>query len=390
MEPAMLLSELPAELLQHIASYIPATHIALAFAPTCRALRKAARNALNDISLLAVTSTTANSVVLLYIDGSVVIEWDAKPPRRIKTRSGGWATGIACGEDMSLHVGQYSAHGLLTFALPRDVRRAEHARAGYSYERSIQTAPSPEGVVCAHGIVYSVGIDPNGFSSVWRHTLAGTEVEKRVLPAEFEAWGIGCAAALWGIGLTPANDFLLIAAHESDNPASDEPTRENTGRVLAVGISRESGSFEHDPVAVRDWDAAGLSMPPLNRPSDLACCSHGYLFVASFSGYAFDRKRVIYKLALSEDRTMGGKVCCFALPDDYMAHGLCTCPQGNVIYATAHRGGLGVKVDSAIFSFACGCNDAGEHAEVPRATKLADLPGAHCIAHVPCVSAREK
>ena len=83
----MLVTKLPAELLQHVASYVPAYHIKAA-APTCKALSVAARNALNERPMLAVTSTTANSVVLLDIDGSRIKKWNAMPPDRIKTRFG--------------------------------------------------------------------------------------------------------------------------------------------------------------------------------------------------------------------------------------------------------------------------------------------------------------
>ena len=375
----MLVTKLPAELLQHVASYVPAYHIKAA-APTCKALSVAARNALNERPMLAVTSTTANSVVLLDIDGSRIKRWNAMPPDRIKTRfelERSWVTGIACGEDMSLHVGQYSAHGLLTFALPPDVPRAARARSAYSYEQTIRTTPSPEGIVCAHGFVYSVGVTQGHGSSLWRNTPAGTLEEKPSL----------LVGTLWGISLMPEKKGLFIAAHDDDDQEVEGPTIEDSGRILAVRFSDEpAGSFKHGPeripTALRDWDAAGLQMPPLNRPTDLACCGHGSLFVASFRGYAFDRERVIYKIALSEDRTMGGEVCCITLPDGYMACGL-TCMRGDVLYATAHDGKIGSS-DSAIFSFPCGCNHAGEHPQgtVPQATKLTDVPGAHGIASV--------
>ena len=79
---------------------------------------------------------------------------------------------------------------------------------------------------------------------------------------------------------------------------------------------------------------------------------------------------------------MGGEVCCITLPAGYMACGL-TCTRGDVLYATAHDGKIGSS-DSAIFSFPCGCNHAGEHPQgtVPQATKLTDVPGAHGIASV--------
>ena len=397
----MAIDDLPRELLDEIIVLIRAPAYKYPGLVSRHWHERCSKLNLRPTPMLAVTSPT--DVTLLDINGSVIDKWSAMPGR-MNTRSGAgrsWATGIACGEDLSLHVSQYCAHGLLTFAPPpADSDASWHPRAGavsagipeLAYVRTSPTLPAPEGVVCAHGCVYSVGINPHRSSSLIRHTPAGTSRSLRLV--EKFAVQRTVATTLWGISMMPENEGLFIAAHDDDDQEVEDPTIEDSGRILAVRFSWDEenrGSFNPrlltgpviTPRTVRDMDA-DHRMPPLNRPNDLVCCRHGYLFVTSFRGHASGRERVIYKLAvrnIERCETIGGEVCCITLPAGYMACGL-TCTRGDVLYATAHDGEIGSS-NSAIFSFHCGCSDVGEHAEVPHPMKLTKVSGAHGITSVP-------
>ena len=425
------IADLPDDQLEDVILHLRATTLSGYPGLVCVRWHQRCKNLrLRPVPMLAVTLAKSNKVALLDIDGSVLHEWPAIPVRKRKQRIGSgpswlartnWCTGIACGDDGSLFVSQYRVHGLLKFS--PSMSPLTRSSKPYQYMRTTATAPWPEGIVCARGCVYTVDMNEGGTTSLRRLSPAGALLEKVDIELEWDS--------LWGMCLMPDGDGLFIAAHVgSEDVPSDQPTENNTGRILAVRFKKpaadeRSGAFHRngyrdtDPVVIKPlvndqlWTPPHFApMPALNRPSDLVCCTHGCLFVSSFCGHAHGRERVIYKLAVrnrARYETWAYLLCRIELPDGYVPEGL-TCPpmdasQGaghrqDLLYVTSHLRDEPIDGDGAIFSFPCGCNPPGEPYEdgtydppgdargapvaVPPVTKLTstNLAGPHYITHV--------
>jgi len=402
------MAELPDDQLDAIIVYLRATTlseypglVAKCWHRRCKALRL---RSLYPTPMLVVTMTQTNRVALIDIDtGAVLHDWPALPVRKRTTsvgngpawrRRSNWVTGVACGEDRSLYVSQYCVHGLLKFSpVKPDVHhRSARSRLPYHYSRTSVTASAPEGVVCAHGFVYTVGMDENAGSSLQRLSPTGALLEKVSIDLEWDS--------IWGICLMPDLDGLFLAAHASEDVATDMPTLADTGRILTVPFCDEPpGAFRTNPDTGKVYlkpttsdPLRGSTLLPLNRPSDLACCGHGHLFVVSYSGHAHGQERVIHKMAVRnaiQFQMAEHHVCTIPLPDGWAPECL-TCPRGDMIYVTGHRTSSSIDSNGAVFCFPCGCDPNASEDTVPTPTPVPevvrlsseDLAGPHYISYV--------